>query len=209
MIRKPPLGSSALGCILLSACGGAARSGEHPVVHIEDAKGDVERYMPLEDRTVYTYDTHSENQNATGLLIVQISRPRPGRADLHMGSRIERLEIHPDAIAFVEGGFLLKLPLVVGASWRSKSGTVSVVAADEDVTVPAGSFTGCVRTREEERTPTASKAVTSVYCPHVGLVSVDAEGVSDTEHDRETAILKSFGPRVDLTSEDVTTTTDD
>jgi hypothetical protein len=128
-----------------------------------------------------------------------------------MGSRTERLQIEPDGIAQVEGGYLLKLPFSVGSTWKSKSGTVRVVAVDEEVTVPAGHFTGCMRTVEESRVGGAVRTVTSVFCSHVGLVSLEAEGGSDELHGRETALLKAFGPRVDLTSTstDVTTTTED
>ncbi len=171
--------------------------------------GVVERLMPLEDRTVYTYDTHSENSAEHGVLIVQISRPRPDRADLRMGSHTERLQLEPGAITFVEGGYLLKSPIVKGSRWRSKFGIVDVVDADEQIDVPAGRFVGCVRTVEREDGTGGSKQVTSVYCPHVGLVLLDAEAVGDQGLNRETAVLKSFGARVDLTNHEVTTTTED
>ncbi|HEX4478619.1 MAG TPA: hypothetical protein VH142_26235 [Polyangiaceae bacterium] len=171
--------------------------------------GVVERLMPLEDRTVYTYDTKSENSAEHGVLIVQISRPRPDRADLRMGSRIERLQLEPGAITFVEGGYLLKAPIAKGSRWHSKFGIVEVVDADEQIDVPAGRFVGCVRTVEREDGTGASKQVTSVYCPHVGLVLLDAQAVGDQGLNRETAVLKSFGARVDLTNHEVTTTTED
>lgn len=171
--------------------------------------GVVERLMPLEDRTVYTYDTKSENSAEHGVLIVQISRPRPDRADLRMGSRTERLQLEPGAITFVEGGYLLKAPIVKGSRWHSKFGIVDVVDADEQIDVPAGRFVGCVRTVEHEDGTGGSKQVTSVYCPHVGLVLLDAEAVGDQGLNRETATLKSFGARVDLTNHEVTTTTED
>jgi hypothetical protein len=102
----------------------------------------------------------------------------------------------------------LKTPLTAGATWRSKSGTVRVDAVDQTATVPAGTFKGCLRTVEESRDPTASKVVRSVYCPHVGLVSLDVEGVSDVGHEHQVVNLRSFGPRVDVGSPGVTTGTD-
>ena len=89
-----------------------------------DAKPELERYLPLEDGTVFSYDTVSEQRNAHGLLIVQVSRPRTGRVDLRMGSRTERLQFVPDGIAYVEGGYLLKVPLAKGSTWRSRTGMV-------------------------------------------------------------------------------------
>jgi hypothetical protein len=104
---------------------------------------------------------------------------------------------------------LLRFPFVVGNTWKSKSGTVRVVAVDQEVTVPAGHFTGCMRTVEESHVGGVTRSVTSVFCSHVGLVMLEATGGSEDGQGRETATLKSFGPRVNLTSTDVTTTTGD
>ena len=174
-----------------------------------DAKPELERYLPLEDGTVFSYDTQSEQRNAHGLLIVQVSRPRTGRVDLRMGSRTERLQFVPDGIAYVEGGYLLKVPLAKGSTWRSRTGMVRIESTDETASVPAGKFEGCLRTVEEVKDAGLARTVSSLYCPHVGLVMVDVNGMTPEGHDRETAVLRSFGPRVDVTSQSVTTTTDD
>lgn len=190
----------------LAACSGTPPAQTTVSTRSGDFQTELERYLPLEHGTVYSYDTASEDRGDRGLLIVQISRPRKGRADLRMGSRTERLELRPDGIAYLEGGYLLKGPISAETTWRSKTGTVRVTNLDEKVTVPAGEFNGCLRTVEETREPGVERTVTSVFCPHVGLVSLDVEGASDDGHQRETAVLKSFGPRVDLSAEDVTTT---
>jgi hypothetical protein len=170
---------------------------------------EVERYLPLQDGTVFSYDTHSESNDAHGVLIVQISRPRQGRVDLRMGSHTERLELEPAGVAYVEGGYLLKPPFAAGSNWKGRSGTVRVANVDESIAVPAGRFEGCLRTVEASQETGLSRTVTSVYCPHVGLVSVDVEGETGEQHDRETAVLRSFGPRVDISPSDVTTTSED
>jgi hypothetical protein len=198
--------SLVLAAITLAACGGPPPAETVTTTKGGDFHTELERYLPLEDGTVYSYDTASEDSHDKGLLIVQISRPRKGRADLRMGGRTERLELRPDGIAYLEGGYLLKGPLSAANTWRSKTGTVRVTNLDEKVTVPAGEFNGCLRTVEETREPGVERTVTSVFCPHVGLVSLAVEGASDDGHQRETAVLKAFGPRVDLSSEDVTTT---
>lgn len=191
------------------ACGSAPKPAPAAPEPGDKTESEALRYMPLEPDTVFTYDTQTEGRPEHGLLIVQVSRPREGRADLRMGSRTERLQIESDGIAQMEGGYLLKAPFTVGSTWKSKSGTVRVLAADEEITVPAGHFTGCLRTLEESHVGGATRSVTSVFCSHVGLVSLDAEGGSGELHGHETAVLKAFGPRVDLTSTDVTTTTED
>jgi hypothetical protein len=189
-------------------CGSAQKPAPQPAQSDDTTQSEALRYMPLEPDTVFTYDTQTEGRPEHGLLIVQVSRPREGRADLRMGSKTERLQIEPDGIAHVEGGYLLKAPFVAGSTWKSKSGTVRLVAVDEAIKVPAGDFTGCIRTVEENRSPGGARSVTSVFCAHVGLVSLEVEGGADAPG-HETAILKSFGPRVDLTSTDVTTTSQD
>jgi hypothetical protein len=194
---------------MMVACGPAQKPAPTTPVLDDNTKSEALRYMPLEPDTVFTYDTQTEGRSEHGLLIVQVSRPREGRADLRMGSKTERLQIEADGIAQVEGGYLLKAPFVVGSTWKSKSGTVRVVAVDEEVNVPAGHFTGCLRTVEESHVGGTARSVTSVFCSHVGLVTLEVTGGSEDAPGRETATLKSFGPRVNLTSTDVTTTSQD
>lgn len=201
--------SVAIPSLFLAACGAQKPAAPPSVPMSDQTMNEALKYMPLEADTVFTYDTQSEGRPEHGLLIVQVSRPREGRADLRMGSKTERLQIEQDGIAHVEGGYLLKPPFVMGATWRSKSGNVKVVAVDELVKVPAGEFTGCIRTVEESHVGGAARVATSVFCSHVGLVSLEVTGGSEDAPGRETAILKSFGPRVNLTSTDVTTTTQD
>jgi hypothetical protein len=191
---------------LVAGCASSPKPAPKAVLPTDATQSEALRYMPLEPNTVFTYDTQTDGRPEHGLLIVQVSRPREGRADLRMGNKTERLQIEPEGIAHVEGGYLLKAPFVVGSTWKSKSGTVRIIAVDESVKVPAGSFTGCLRTVEESRSPGGARSVTSVFCAHVGLVSLEVEGGADAPG-HETAILKQFGPRVDLTY--VTTTTQD
>jgi hypothetical protein len=196
-----------LATVCVPGCSAAPPSSPATAVRQQvDARPEIERYLPLENGTVFSYDTASET-GRHGVLIVQISRPRQDRVDLRMGAKTERLEITSDGVAYVEGGYLLKAPLTAGSTWKSKSGMVRVESADETVKVPAGQFEGCVRTVEETRDPGVSRSVRTVFCPHVGLVSIDVEATSDRGHERETAVLKSFGPRVDLAPGDATSTT--
>ncbi|HEX4338527.1 MAG TPA: hypothetical protein VH062_21630 [Polyangiaceae bacterium] len=194
---------------VLTACQPATAAKAPVAAPSKDAMPEIERYLPLENGTVFSYDTQSEQSSAHGLLIVQVSRPRTGRVDLRMGSRTERLQFVPDGIAYVEGGYLLKTPVAKGTTWRGRTGTVHIESTEETATVPAGKFDGCVRTVEEAKDSGLSRTISQVYCPHVGLVMVDVEGMTAEGHNRETAVLRSFGPRVDLTTEPVTTTTDD
>lgn len=196
--------------LLLSACA-EQPSPEAPTIEVRDDSAppaEALLYMPLEDGTVFAYDTVNDS-GEHGLLVMQVSRLRKDRIDLRVGSRVERLQIESGGISFVQGGFLLKAPFEKGSAWRSRSGTVRVVDVDVPAQVPAGSFQGCLRTVEESREANGPvKTVTSVYCPHVGLVHLDVVGETGNGRGHEAAALRSFGPRVDLTKErDKTTTT--
>jgi hypothetical protein len=89
---------------LVVACGPAPKPAPATPVLDDKTQSEALRYMPLEPDTVFTYDTQTDGRSEHGLLIVQVSRPREGRADLRMGSKIERLQIEADGIAQVEGG---------------------------------------------------------------------------------------------------------
>jgi hypothetical protein len=159
----------------------------------------VERYLPLKAGTVMSYDTRRESSGETGILILRVNRPRPGLVELVGAAKTERLDITSDAVAYATGGYLLKAPLTLGASFRGRIGTVRVAAVDKQIEVPAGRFDMCLETVEDN---TAQKArVTTVYCPNVGIVAIDAEGEIDGDYDRELARLRYHGPAVDLTAQ--------
>jgi hypothetical protein len=50
-----------------------------------------------------------------------------------------------------------------------------IIAVDESVETPAGSFTGCIRT--EDFDPIGGATENKLYCPEVGLVREEAEAV--------------------------------
>jgi hypothetical protein len=161
------------------------------------AQTDVSRYLPLTHDTVFAYDTLSEATGETGLLVINITRPRPDMAELRVGGRAQRLEIVSDGIRHATGGYLLKSPLSVGARYKGQFGDVRIAALDRTVDVAAGKFSGCVETIEEVSAP-APKKVSTTYCPNVGMVMLVAEGMVEGAYATERATLRSFGPRVDL-----------
>src|SRR5689334_2869476 len=110
--RRASLGAALGALVSLVGCGAGKPPPAAPVsVPQVNATSEMERYLPLEDGTVFSYDTASESSGAHGTLIVQISRPRQGRIDLRMGAKTERLELAPDGVTYVEGGYLLKAPI--------------------------------------------------------------------------------------------------
>lgn len=188
------------GCAVLTAGCGSSESNAPPAQSTaKEPVYELEKYFPLTEGTVFAYDTVNEDTGEKGLLVFEVVRPRPGRADLKVGGQVkQRLELRSDGISHLEGGYLLKTPLTTGSQWKGRWGTVTVNAVDRSVETPAGHFVGCIETVEEAQGASGGKRATSVYCPEVGLVSLDAEGENDTGYAHERATLRSFGPRVDL-----------
>ena len=187
-------GGSAL---LLTACGGG--SAQKPGATGDDAQpviSDVQRYLPLTANTVFAFITEVENTGEKGVLMMSIDRPRPEHAVLMVGGKAQRLEIVPEGVRLATGGWLLKAPLSEGATFRGQFANVVVKSTNKSVEVPAGRFTGCIETVEEG--VAVKKRVTTVFCPDVGIVLLDAEGAIGDDFGRERALLRSHGPRVDI-----------
>jgi hypothetical protein len=130
--------------------------------------------------------------------MMHVTRPRPGRANLETGGRTERLSIAPDGIQYLEGGYLLKPPVETGATFVGRTGPVTVVKSDVIARVPAGTFADCVETREESRSPAASRTIESTYCRDVGLVRLRVQAATEQGLLSQEVRLRSFGPKVDL-----------
>lgn len=185
---------AALFCL---ACGGASSQGGPAAPQSTPPITDVERFLPFEPNTVSAFDTFTENSGDKGVLMMQISRPRPDAVELEVGGKIQRLTIVPEGVQLSTGGWLLKAPLQAGARFKGQFGEVQVVSISRAIQVPAGSYTGCIETKEESRA--AERRVTTVFCPKVGIVSLEAEGkLGDDEYGHEKALLRSHGPRVDI-----------
>jgi hypothetical protein len=189
LFQRPGLVSIAL---LAAACGGpdteAKSAAELPAVT------DAQRLFPLEHNTVFSYETETLD-SGKGILVVEVSRPRPTMAELRVAGRVSRLYVTAEGIQYPAGGFLLKSPVNDAGEWQGDFGTVTVSRLGQGVEVPAGKFQNCVETIEQAETPAFSKKTTSVYCPGVGMVSRHTQGEAGGVHVSEKLTLKSFGPR--------------
>lgn len=160
-------------------------------------KGGVFRYLPLEDGTVFSYETTSQPSGEKGLLVLEIRRPRTDSAELVVAGRVRRLEVTEGALAHVTGGFLLKEPLAAGAEWKGDFGRVRVTSTERGVAVPAGEFVDCLETVEEAANAEGSKKTTTAYCPGVGIALRETEAEQEAEYAVERIALKSWGKRFD------------
>jgi hypothetical protein len=157
---------------------------------------DVSRYLPLENNTVFSYETYIEDTNERGLAVFEIARPRPELAELSIAGQVrKRYYFEPGGVRSGQGGYLLKSPLSLNSQWTGDDGQVKVTSVDQSVDVPAGKFSGCIQTVEQAKLPGATRTTTTVFCPGVGITVLQIEAEQDGTSVLQRLSLKSFGPR--------------
>jgi hypothetical protein len=188
------LGVGASSCTFAVGCG---PKNPPPVAQPEEpAKkpAGVHQMLPLTDRTVSNFNM-STDIGDQGILVLEIFRPRPELAELKIAGRIQRLAIEETRISQTTGGILLEEPLTQGRTFKGAFGTVTITETNQLVTVPAGTYAGCLTTVEESRDP--PKRAVSTYCPGIGLVMLEVESFGE-----DSALVRTeltyHGPRVDL-----------
>jgi hypothetical protein len=194
--RGGSFGSRALGTglsLCLAAC--APRAPRAPSAEpLEAASAELERFLPLRDGHVLRYRVWLANGTPPEQIIFQVERLSPTRASLRAGNNVKQLQLGVDGIRLVSGGYLLSLPLELGAHWMGPAGRVEVTAAELDVDVPAGHFEGCLLTTETDGQSQPPRNIATAYCPGVGIARIE---VDDGERQERFELL-SFGPRVDI-----------
>ena len=178
---------------LLSACGGTAQP-KATAAPVGSGPTHTSEWLPLEDNTVLDFDTSVEGTSEKGRLVMQVSRPRGNRIELNVAGKIRRLEAKDEGVAIATGGWLLKQPFTVGATFQGLSGLVKIIAVDSSLAVPAGHYSHCIETEETTSTTTTR----TTFCPGVGIAKLVIEGTTKGETRREIAELRFKGPRIDL-----------
>ena len=83
----------------------------------------------------------------------------------------------------------------MNSEWTGDDGKVRVTSVQESVVVPAGRFSGCIQTVEQAQLAAATRTTTTVFCPGVGITTLQIEGEQDGTSVLQRLQLKSFGPR--------------
>jgi len=179
--------------VLLTACAAASPGGAPVPERAVDAPlgNELERFLPLRDGDVLSYWVYVGRGAGREQAIFQVERRDAEHASLRSGNDARELVLGPDGIRRATGGYLLRAPLVPGAEWDGPLGRVQLVAVDRSIEVSAGHFTGCVETRETMHSDAGPRSISTVYCPDVGITSIDVVGGERFE-------LRSYGRRVDL-----------
>jgi hypothetical protein len=181
------LSAASAGCAAAPAARAAA-----PVAPVTE----LSRLVPFENNSVLSYETYIEETNERGILVFEISRPRPELAELSVAGHVrKRYYFEPGAVRGAQGGYLLKAPLTANAEWQGEDGRVKVTAVDQNVDVPAGKFAGCLQTVEEAKLAAATRKTTTMFCPGVGITTLQIEGEQEGTSVLQRIVLKSFGPR--------------
>ncbi len=182
--------------LVLTAAAACAPSPKTPTGAPAAVVSELTRYLPLEKNTVFSYETYIEDTNEHGLAIFEIARPRPELAEISIAGRVrKRYYFEPGGVRSGQGGYLLKSPLSLGSEWTGDDGQVKVSSVAENVDVPAGKFSGCIRTVENAQLAGATRTTTTVFCPGVGITVLQIEGEQEGMSVLQRLRLKSFGPR--------------
>jgi hypothetical protein len=145
---------------------------------------------------VLSYATYIEETNERGLAVFEIKRPRPELAELSIAGQVrKRYYFEPGGVRSAQGGYLLKLPLTLGAEWHGDDGNVKLTDVNLSVDVPAGKFTGCIRTVEDARFGSATRKTTTVFCPGIGITVLEIEAQQEGTSVLQRLSLKAFGQR--------------
>lgn len=206
--RCAPRRSRYLGSILtiLSGLMGACGSSSEPRTALDDVRllpddsvdyGPLYRFLPLYNNTVYSYQTLNEESGETGLFVIRVHHLPSGLVEFNVGGRQQWLELTEDAVRQTSGGSLLRMPLIVGKTWKGHSGIVTLTAVGRRVDVPAGSYRNCIVTTEDSTVGDTSQRVITSYCPDVGVARLEIESTVSNTYRRDVAELSSFGPMID------------
>lgn len=178
---------------VLPSCG-AAEQAKSPDGSVGGPVTEVERLLPLQHNTVFSYATTDQAGN-TGIYVMEVSRPRTTMAELNVAGTVFRRYISANGVQAAGGGYVLHSPLGENSEWRGEFGEVRVKSMSRSIKVPAGDFGNCVETLESVDTPAFTKTATSVFCPGIGMVYYLIEGEQDGVKVSQKLELKSFGPR--------------
>ncbi len=192
-----------------SACGPAAVS-TVPAAPVPSAPppsagptSTIAKFFPLLQDHIYQYVTESDG--GQGVMMTRVTRADSTSGDLQGPRGTKTFRYVSDGVVLATEStmpiYVLKKPFAVGTEWRGHGGSiVKIVEVGASITVPAGTYEGCIKTLEQ-RGGDRPMRVTTSYCPEVGIVQLEAASGMVMER----AVLKSYGPPLDLGPDGVRT----
>jgi len=181
-----------------TGCGGPPPAASSPWLVPSEGQRDVasgtalERFFPLVDGMVYTYKSLNE-VGEEGILITRVYRADAKHGELRFATGSKTFEFAPDGVVLKSrdgDAYVLKAPLEVGATWRGEhGGNTRVLSVSISAETPSGRYDACVQTLEERLGDRPVRYAT-VFCPGVGVVSLEVA----TGANYERAELKTYAP---------------
>jgi hypothetical protein len=154
---------------------GCASGGAGPAKHVARTGLTAADYYPLTVGWKWAYDLEKDGEKI--LAIYSVLERTPGEALVLAGGGGEHLSyaITPEGIAQLDSGargdFVLKNPLVAGATWPVADGTAKVISTSEEVTVDAGHFYDCAVVEVTRTEP--MRIARTTFAPDIGPVSIE------------------------------------
>jgi hypothetical protein len=194
---------SLLALLTLAACGPAqsATASASPWTNPgEGAVGatsgtEAERFFPLVHGHIWQYETRNA-EGEKGVLLLRAHRIDARHGELRTQTGARRIEYMDEGVGLAgRAAYILKTPLASGTTWTGEhGGKTRIVDTNTHVDVPAGRFSGCITTIENESAAELTFRYTTVFCPDVGITLLAVQ--ADVAYER--AELRSYGPPVSI-----------
>ena len=132
-------------------------------------------YFPLDAGWKWAYELDRGGQHM--LAVYTVLERLPDGAIVQAGDERISYAVTPQGIAMkdgpVVGDFMLKNPVVLGATWNVAAGTAKVVSVDKTVSGPSGDYKNCVVVEMLRREPNRMSRTT--FAPGVGPVEIEVQ----------------------------------
>lgn len=174
MWKPSRLRVSSLITLVIAGCGAAEIAPAAPTAELSA----LERYFPAAEGSVWSYDVDTGEPLKSLVITRVVMRQGEHFALSSSGSEPVFYQLREDGIFHLDSGsYLLKLPLEIGTTWRSRGGVAEIVEVGTDVRIEreeeSAHFSPCVVV--EERGRASSARIRTTYCEGVGVVRIETE----------------------------------
>lgn len=158
----------------LTACGGTLAAVTPP----DTGRHTPQRLFPFERGAIWSFNV-STGEGLPTFATLRVLEIEGGRITTQRNRQAPNVYLRDDeGIRTADGAWVLRAPIVMGATWPGPDGrTATVTAVDETVRTGLGTHHDCVRVVEVD-TDIGIEAAT-VYCPDVGPALV-VSGITST-----------------------------
>jgi hypothetical protein len=156
--------------VSLAGCAGTSQTAPAPARTLGAAD-----YYPLQPGWKWAYDLEKDGEHI--LAIYAVLERTPEVAIVRFGDESMAYGLTRDGIAqregVVNGDYVLKNPIAVGAAWRVAGGDARIAAVGQAVTVPAGTYADCIVVETLRSEP--ARLTRTTFAPGVGPVALEVQ----------------------------------